>query len=358
MPDSSKIALRLRLEDAVALVFFLVSLGMRIIFSELESQNYSPAGVLVIIPAVFLLLLKELVHYFVTGRENGPGLEGSLRSFVRPYWEIVRDWFPFLIILMMYYSLWGDATHLLVPVDRDKLLIAWDQKLVAVHRDQEMGRVAPERVVHHQDDQKREPVPHYFPVRSHEAPQAPLQSGSVFPSGHEIVDELFEEQKEHRRDNDQDAGGTVILRLEFAENDSHTQADQEKHQGHGVFKAQPERDLAAIGHKAPSELQSACARREGTSAWPFRRAVGSRDRASPPGSRSAPALPPRPGVWDSAARCPGRSAQRRRIFSARSKSYPEGRKAQRSGGFAWLRGSWLGAPFFIFPSKNRKTRNG
>ncbi len=129
MPDSSKIALRLRLEDAVALAFFLVSLGMRIIFSELESHNYSPAGVLVIIPAVFLLLLKELVHYFVTGRENGPGLEGSLRSFVRPYWEIVRDWFPFLIILMMYYSLWGDATHLLVPVDRDKLLMAWDQKL-------------------------------------------------------------------------------------------------------------------------------------------------------------------------------------------------------------------------------------
>src|SRR2546425_7720090 len=125
MPDSSKIALRLRLEDAVALAFFLVSLGMRIIFSELESHNYSPAGVLVIIPAVFLLLLKELVHYFVTGRENGPGLEGSLRSFVRPYWEIVRDWFPFLIILMMYYSLWGDATHLLVPVDRDKLLMAW-----------------------------------------------------------------------------------------------------------------------------------------------------------------------------------------------------------------------------------------
>ena len=129
MADSSKIALRLRLEDAVALAFFLVSLGMRIIFSELESHNYSPAGVLVIIPAVFLLVLKELVHYFVAGRENGPELEGSLRSFVRPYWEIVRDWFPFLIILMMYYSLWGDATHLLVPVDRDKLLIAWDQKL-------------------------------------------------------------------------------------------------------------------------------------------------------------------------------------------------------------------------------------
>jgi membrane-associated phospholipid phosphatase len=32
----------------------------------------------------------------------------------------------------MYYSLWGDATHLLVGTDRDALLIAWDQKLFGV----------------------------------------------------------------------------------------------------------------------------------------------------------------------------------------------------------------------------------
>jgi membrane-associated phospholipid phosphatase len=114
-----------------------------------------------------LLLAKELVHYFVMGEKKspdkpamsfrakrgislcarpaerekqseiprfarndiGPALAGAdLRSFVRPYWEIVRDWFPFLVILLMYYSLWGDATRLLVPQDRDRELIVLDQR--------------------------------------------------------------------------------------------------------------------------------------------------------------------------------------------------------------------------------------
>ncbi len=129
MPSNGRMAFRLRLEDAVALAFFLINLAMRIIFRELERQNLSPADVLIIIPAVCLLLAKELVHYFVAGRPERLESGGNLRGFVHPYWEVLRDWFPFLIILMMYYSLWGDATHLLVPTDRDDLLIAWDQRL-------------------------------------------------------------------------------------------------------------------------------------------------------------------------------------------------------------------------------------
>jgi membrane-associated phospholipid phosphatase len=130
MPCSTRVPFRLRLEDVVALTFFLISLGLRVFVRGVRHANLNPADVLVIIPAVSVLLAKELVHYFIyTGREghaeSGPGL----RQFVRPYWEIVRDWFPFLVILMMYYSLWGDATHLLVTTDRDQELIAWDQRL-------------------------------------------------------------------------------------------------------------------------------------------------------------------------------------------------------------------------------------
>src|SRR5208282_2913135 len=50
-------------------------------------------------------------------------------DFIRPFWEIIRDWFPFLIILLMYYSLWGDATLLVVSTDRDQALMALDQRL-------------------------------------------------------------------------------------------------------------------------------------------------------------------------------------------------------------------------------------
>src|SRR5271157_3053700 len=121
--------LHFRLEDLIALTFFLFTLSLQVIFGGLREISTRPADVLIIIPAVALLLVKELVHYFLAGKETRLESAGDLREFVRPYWEIVRDWFPFLVILMMYYSLWGDATHLLVTHDRDAQLIAMDQKL-------------------------------------------------------------------------------------------------------------------------------------------------------------------------------------------------------------------------------------
>jgi len=128
MSSERRIRFGLRLEDAVALVFFLLNLVLQLIFSELRGENLSPADVLVIIPAMAVLLAKELVHYFVAGGGSGQR-ESDVREFVRPYWEIVRDWTPFLIILLMYYSLWGSATHLLVTHDRDAALMAMDQRL-------------------------------------------------------------------------------------------------------------------------------------------------------------------------------------------------------------------------------------
>src|SRR5271157_2166988 len=129
MTSSSRLTLRVRLEDVVAIIFFLLNLFLRIIFHGLKGGNFSPADVLVIIPAVTLLLAKELVHYFMAGKAGSAAGSGEPLDFVRPYWEILRDWFPFLIILLMYYSLWGDATLLVVTRDRDQALIALDQRL-------------------------------------------------------------------------------------------------------------------------------------------------------------------------------------------------------------------------------------
>jgi membrane-associated phospholipid phosphatase len=129
MSSSPRLTLHVRLEDLVALVFFLLTLLLRIIFHGLGRENFSPADVLIIIPSVTLLLAKELVHYFMAGKPDpAAGSEGPW-DFVRPFWEILRDWFPFLVILLMYYSLWGDATLLMVSADRDQALIALDQRL-------------------------------------------------------------------------------------------------------------------------------------------------------------------------------------------------------------------------------------
>ena len=130
MPSNFRVSVNLRLEDVVALTFFLLTFALRILVRGFAHDEFSPSDVLVIIPAVTLLLAKELVHYFwMSGRETSPAPGANLRKFVHPYWIILRDWFPFFVILLMYYSLWGDATHLLVTHDRDAALIAWDQRL-------------------------------------------------------------------------------------------------------------------------------------------------------------------------------------------------------------------------------------
>jgi membrane-associated phospholipid phosphatase len=128
MSSERKVSFNLRLEDAVALLFFAIDLAFRLIFSEVRGATVRPADVLVIIPAVAVLVAKELVHHFFAGGSRG-GAESDMNAFARPYWEIVRDWTPFLIILLMYYSLWGDATHLLFTHDRDATLIALDQRI-------------------------------------------------------------------------------------------------------------------------------------------------------------------------------------------------------------------------------------
>jgi len=129
MNSNRRLTLPFRLEDLVALAFFIICLVVQIVFREVRGLTLSPADVLIIIPAMALLLAKELVHYFVVGRQGNGDPADDLRGFIRPYWEIARDWFPFLVILLMYYSLWGEATHLLVTKDRDAALIAMDQRL-------------------------------------------------------------------------------------------------------------------------------------------------------------------------------------------------------------------------------------
>jgi membrane-associated phospholipid phosphatase len=126
---NNRLTFHLRLEDLVALTFFLLTLLLRLFFRGFERHNLSPADVLIIIPAVALLLGKELANYFISGKEKTFGQGVGPLEFIRPYWRILRDWFPFLVILLMYYSLWGDATLLLVAHDRDAALISLDQRI-------------------------------------------------------------------------------------------------------------------------------------------------------------------------------------------------------------------------------------
>jgi len=124
----TRVDVALRLEDAVALSFFLVDVAMLAVFGGAGRRELHPGlgmGILVVV----ILLIKELFHQALSGRAYHMEKKEDRRQFVRPYLRVVRDWFPFLMIPVMYWSLWGDVTHLLVHQDRDAALIAWDQRL-------------------------------------------------------------------------------------------------------------------------------------------------------------------------------------------------------------------------------------
>ena len=128
MRSKRSLSFVVRIEDAIALFFFLLNLVVLLITREVRQENLDPTDVLVILPAVCLLLGKQVITYFLSPTKGREGSGEDLREFLRPYWRIVRDWFPFLIILLMYYSLWGNATHWWVTTDRDAQLAALDQK--------------------------------------------------------------------------------------------------------------------------------------------------------------------------------------------------------------------------------------
>ncbi|MGH9342858.1 MAG: phosphatase PAP2 family protein [Terriglobia bacterium] len=132
MPNENSLILGLRLEDVVALLFFLIDLTLQVFFRAFRGQSLDPSDVMIVIPAVALLLAKEVVNYFIAGAETPLETGRDVVNFIRPYWRIVRDWFPFLVILLMYYSLWGKASLLLVTHDRDAMLLGWDKWLFGV----------------------------------------------------------------------------------------------------------------------------------------------------------------------------------------------------------------------------------
>ena len=123
-----RLELHLRLEDAVAGLFFVIFLIVLVTFHVNGGNNLGPATEMAL-AGVVALCLKQLIEQALSKKEYRVGEVGAWEEFTRPYGRIARDWFPFVLILMMYYSLYGDATHLLVRQDQDAWLIAADLRL-------------------------------------------------------------------------------------------------------------------------------------------------------------------------------------------------------------------------------------
>jgi membrane-associated phospholipid phosphatase len=140
---SSRFTIHLRLEDVIALTFFLINLIVYLIFGgpgRKDRPIWEEVGLGVISVSIllFITLFRQALVPIKQAQNSGSGL----KEFTLPYAMIIRDWFPFMFILAMYYSLWGDATHLLITRDRDAALIAIDQRLFGFQASVALQRIA------------------------------------------------------------------------------------------------------------------------------------------------------------------------------------------------------------------------
>ena len=74
-------------------------------------------------------------------------------------------------------------------------LVPGNQLGIAVGGDQEVSGVAIKRVVHKQDDQEREPIPHDFPVGARESAQVPPGFQARSPTAPKIVHQFLGQQE-------------------------------------------------------------------------------------------------------------------------------------------------------------------
>jgi membrane-associated phospholipid phosphatase len=128
---SSELTFSFRVEDVIALLFFSINILLELVFRGLRGKALAASDIMIVIPAVALILAKQAADYLIEGHVSA-GRGHDTLDWVRPGWRVFRDWFPFLLILLMYYSMWGRATLLLFSHDRDAMLLNWDKWLFGI----------------------------------------------------------------------------------------------------------------------------------------------------------------------------------------------------------------------------------
>lgn len=135
MPDHSQgdtLHLPFRLEDLIALLFFLIVLGLEVVFRAFRGEQLDLAAIVIVIPAIVLILVKEVASCLIPGHAATFESPRNAAALAVSGLQFLRDWFPLILGLLMYYALWGNATLMIVGHDRDPMLIAWDHWLFGV----------------------------------------------------------------------------------------------------------------------------------------------------------------------------------------------------------------------------------
>ncbi|MDD2714379.1 MAG: phosphatase PAP2 family protein [Candidatus Wallbacteria bacterium] len=124
MKKEKKYSLNLHLEDYIAIGFVLV-VGLMYLIVYLKRWQVTHGMAVTFYYFLFpfiLVLFKEAFSYFLS---DNP----SSKFFLK----VLRDWFPFLLILSMYYSFYDGLNHFIVSTDKDQLLADWDKFLFGGH---------------------------------------------------------------------------------------------------------------------------------------------------------------------------------------------------------------------------------
>jgi membrane-associated phospholipid phosphatase len=126
MRSSTLSRIELRVEDVLTVVtaaVMLLFLGVKSFgLLHLDEARYWDFA-FILLP-VALLIFRAAVRYAF--RPIGSGGTGTLSAETG---DVFRDWFPFLVFLLIYESFRTATWAIVAPVDKDALLLRWDLAL-------------------------------------------------------------------------------------------------------------------------------------------------------------------------------------------------------------------------------------
>ena len=118
--------IEVRVEDALtvgAALVMLLALGAKSISRiHLSANNYWDFA-FILLPVALLMLNASIRYAF------RPAGEPAIRDVTAETGNILRDWSPFLLFLMLYESFRLNTWNLVSPVDKDPMLLRWDLAL-------------------------------------------------------------------------------------------------------------------------------------------------------------------------------------------------------------------------------------
>src|SRR5260221_12066950 len=126
MRSSTLSRIEIRAEDVltvIAAAAMLLFLGVKSFGTlHLDEQRYWDFA-FIILPVALLIFRAAVRYAFRPIGSNGTHILSVETG------SVIRDWFPFLVFMLLYESFWTATWAIVAPADKDAMLLRWDMTL-------------------------------------------------------------------------------------------------------------------------------------------------------------------------------------------------------------------------------------